>query len=570
MIANRITLWLTLFLLVFFTILLGLSIAPDAQAAAPLQNSQVAPASADEPEIVGGQQAAEGAWPWMVAIVASGQPASTHQFCGGSLIAPNYVLTAAHCTYSSTARPLNPSQVQVIVGDYRLSDAAGQRINVVRIIRHEGYSGITEDNDLAIFELATSANPAPTVDIIGSVPGNLLDNGHQATVIGWGLTIAGDKNSAPDVLRQVTLPLVSIETCWDSYGIFNGELTNNMLCGGLLQGGKDSCQGDSGGPMMTFDETTQRWKQIGIVSWGIDCGAPKYYGVYTNVSRYAQWITSKIPALATPTATATQTPTATDTPTPTATATATPSPTATHTATDTPVATSTGTVTNTPPPTKPSVTITPTAGPVYLPLISRMQPPSPTATPTNTPSVLRNGDFEQGAEPWRQYSLNNLPVIRSDNLPMAPHSGSQVVGLGNVGKSPDQCKSVQDPEVGYVAQNVTITADKPFFTYWYQSRSEDECGYDFGGVVINRSSVVDSIDLCTPQLSWQQRSINLAGYANQTIEIQIRGETDSACVSSFFVDDVSFESAPAGIVAAEGSAVRSSGNRMLVGKKEKN
>lgn len=467
----------------------------------------------DEPAIVGGSEASPGAWPWMVALIHTGSSAFNGQFCGGSLIHSQYVLTAAHCTYTqdspnSNLRELLPSEVFVIVGDYRLTDAEGQRINVKRIIRHPGYGGSTEDNDLALFELETPANPANTIDLIAADRSDLLSEGRLSTVIGWGLTIPNTSSSFPDVLRQVSVPLVPLEACWDSYGLINGDVTTNMLCAGLLEGGKDSCQGDSGGPLMTFDDSVQLWKQIGIVSWGIGCAEPKYYGIYTDLSKYSTWIAEQIPTL--------------NTPVPTFTATASP------TASDTPTATNTPVATNTPPPTD----VSPDGKLLYLPIIKRQNVVN-TPTPTATLEILNltNGDFEQGQSGWRESSVRNQTLIRSDNAPVTPHSGTQAVHLLGV-----------DNEVAYVAQRVTIPSGVAILTYWYQSRSSDDCGYDYGGVVINRNTVLDSIELCSTsqQLNWQQRTVDLSSYAGQTVEIDIRGETDGSLSSELWIDDVVF------------------------------
>ncbi|MFN8441538.1 MAG: trypsin-like serine protease [Caldilineaceae bacterium] len=500
-------------------IFVGLSLIASAAFAASQMQSTVD--NTDEPAIVGGTEAAPGAWPWMVALVHTGSSAFDGQFCGGSLIHAQYVLTAAHCTYTqdspnSSEREMLPSEVFVIVGDYRLTDVEGQRINVKRIIRHPGYVSATQDNDLALFELVTPANPANTIDLIAADRNDLLSEGRMSTVIGWGLTIPNNNSAFPDVLRQVSVPIVPLEACWDSYGLINGEVTVNMLCAGLIEGGKDSCQGDSGGPLMTFDGSTQLWKQIGIVSWGTGCAEPKYYGIYTNLSKYAAWISEQIPTLNTPvptfTATESSTPTASDTPTPT----------------NTPSATDTPTASTTPLPTD----VSPNRKSVYLPIIRR-QNIVDTPTPTATVEILNltNGDFEQGQSGWRESSVHNQTLIRSDNIGVTPHSGTQAVHLLGV-----------DNEVAYVAQRVTIPSGVTILTYWYQSHSGDDCGYDFGGVVVNRNTVLDSIELCTSkqQQTWQQRTVDLSSYAGQTIEIALRGETDTSLSSELWIDDVAF------------------------------
>ncbi|MEZ4736678.1 MAG: serine protease [Caldilineaceae bacterium] len=251
--------------------------------AAPVVQDDDQPRSPDSPSIVGGQEAQPGAWPWMVALVAANQPnASLGQFCGGALIAPKWVLTAAHCTFTSNGALLQPSAVDVVIGRHRLTSTEGQRVDVVRIARHPGYVDGNFDNDIALFELATAvaATPIKLIDIQTIA----LETPNRAvTVIGWGKTDPA-LSGGSDVLRQVEIPLVDLTTCRLSYGIFDGSVTDNMLCAGLKGGGKDSCQGDSGGPLMTFEDETATWKQVGIVSWGDGCAAPNYYGVYTKLA----------------------------------------------------------------------------------------------------------------------------------------------------------------------------------------------------------------------------------------------------------------------------------------------
>lgn len=175
---------------------------------------------------------------------------------------------------------------------------------------------------------------------------------------------------------------------------------------------------------------------------------------------------------------------------------------------------------------------------VYLPYLSR---PLPTATPTATPppvNVLQNGNFEQGQVAWQEYSTHGWQLILpANNLPVSPHSGSWAVWLGG-----------DDNEISYVSQQATVPAGNTTLTFWYWIASEDICGYDFGGVIINGATVVDVFTLCTDTNTggWVSRSVNLAGYAGQSIQIQIRSETDSSLNSNLFVDDVSLGGALVG------------------------
>ncbi|XP_010725409.1 kallikrein-13-like, partial [Meleagris gallopavo] len=92
--------------------------------------------------------------------------------------------------------------------------------------------------------------------------------------------------SYPDVLQCTTVTIFSTEECRSFYP---KSITDNMLCAGNLQGGRDTCQGDSGGPLVC------NGRLHGIVSWGMEiCGQPRRPGVYTKVCRYSQWIRDTI------------------------------------------------------------------------------------------------------------------------------------------------------------------------------------------------------------------------------------------------------------------------------------
>ncbi|MBX7254013.1 MAG: DUF11 domain-containing protein, partial [Candidatus Promineofilum sp.] len=164
--------------------------------------------------------------------------------------------------------------------------------------------------------------------------------------------------------------------------------------------------------------------------------------------------------------------------------------------------------------------------PVYLPValqIPYVRPDLP----------LLNGNFESGPANWAEASSHGWPIILSngdvDGLPT--HSGSWAAWLGG-----------DDNEIAYIEQTVTVPADRPFLTYYHGIASQDSCGYDFGGVVLNDAVVVDQYDLCreasTPD--WVLHAVNLSAYAGQDVALQIRVETDGSLNSNLFVDDVAF------------------------------
>lgn len=305
-----------------------------------------------EIDIVGGQPAEPGEWPWQVMV----RPGA--YLCGGSLIAADWVVTAAHCVYNGD-KLFAPSSVSVKLGEYdrTVSENGEQLHSIAEIIAHEEYDAQTNNNDIALLRLSSPAVMNDRVASIGLLSTGMSDAfahpGTDAVVTGWGTTAEG--GSAATKLMEVSVPIVSNDQCNRAYGI----VTDNMLCAGYQEGGKDSCQGDSGGPLVVRADSGT-WRLAGVVSFGYGCARAGFYGVYTRVSRYENWIAGHLGAAVT-----TATPMATKTPasTPTKQPTQGPSLTPTAIATSpTPVKTVTSTKTPTPSPTP---TALPTDGPSH-------------------------------------------------------------------------------------------------------------------------------------------------------------------------------------------------------------
>lgn len=238
------------------------------------------------PRIIGGEVAGPGEWPWQIAIIDKGSNPYSGQFCGGSLIDEEWVLTAAHCVANET-----PNTIQVLAGIHNLSspEAGYQRINVSAIYIHPGYfQAAAYDKDAALLRLSTAAVLGPTTggEIVATIPlapanaGSLA--GEQASITGWGSTGSGYAST----LMEAVVPVVTNEDCNDANS-YNGKITANMLCAGYTAGGVDACQGDSGGPLVVGGPS---WMLAGITSWGTGCALPDKYGVYTRVSTVIDWI----------------------------------------------------------------------------------------------------------------------------------------------------------------------------------------------------------------------------------------------------------------------------------------
>ncbi|QQQ75146.1 serine protease [Saccharothrix sp. 6-C] len=213
--------------------------------------------------IVGGRDAP--ATPWAVALFDGGA-----FFCGGALIAPDKVVTAAHCTVSRTAlgvRDRRPADLTAVAGRADLDTAEGRAVRVVAIWRHPAFTGVSAGDDVATLTLATPL-PYRPIRIADAAPG-------RATVYGWGRTA---ELSAPSRrLREVDVPIRADAECAAEVPDYRPGV---MLCAGYPEGGKDACEGDSGGPLTVAGEL------VGLVSYGRGCARPGQPGVYTRLSRY--------------------------------------------------------------------------------------------------------------------------------------------------------------------------------------------------------------------------------------------------------------------------------------------
>ena len=246
--------------------------------------------------IINGQPVSITEVPWQVALVFSSEPNDLYaQFCGGSIVSAEWIVTAAHCVPGATA-----AAIEVLAGITTLGESGSIRVALQEIISHPQYNDVTLENDIALLRLASpldldGADKTPIALPFTQQSASWPASGDPATVSGWGNTSATD-SIYPDVLMAAVVDVLTDppETQCGSYTT-SDYLPSLMLCAAEMTLGKDSCQGDSGGPLAV--DVAGAWTLAGIVSWGFGCADPQYPGVYTRVTSYLDWITSEAPDL---------------------------------------------------------------------------------------------------------------------------------------------------------------------------------------------------------------------------------------------------------------------------------
>jgi len=223
--------------------------------------------------IVGGVEARQHSIPWQIGLLQN-----DWQLCGGSIVGPRTIITAAHCYEGA-----DPRQYEVVVGQHSQTkpDKFTQRYKVANIINHPQWNRATMENDISIIKLAEDIKFNDAVQPICLPESNWkYADGANFLVTGWGRTIGYGDSS--DVLKQAVLPNHDVKTCfWGQSGSpFVGRITDGkLICAGWKDGSHGTCQGDSGGPLVKM--VSGIWHLAGVVSFGnMDCSTD---GMYTNV-----------------------------------------------------------------------------------------------------------------------------------------------------------------------------------------------------------------------------------------------------------------------------------------------
>lgn len=239
--------------------------------------------------IIGGKETETAKWPWMAAVnfVSSAQDTHSSLICGGTLIAPRWVLTAAHCVTSLGDIRLHAGNLRVIVGSAHRSGQGGEVINVSHIYIHPEYRRETLHHDVALLRLDARSSVAPVRLANASQRAYLEEAPRRGllTAMGWGRSRASDPASGATWLRETRLDYVPDNVCarvWQN-------LSGGQICAGGRVAVQDTCTGDSGGPLLMHYQG-RHWL-VGVTSYGAaECGTRGVPGVYTSAADYAGWM----------------------------------------------------------------------------------------------------------------------------------------------------------------------------------------------------------------------------------------------------------------------------------------
>ncbi|HVK25660.1 MAG TPA: serine protease [Actinokineospora sp.] len=222
-------------------------------------------------DIVGGDRAKIADHPYVVYIATR----DGYQFCGGTLVAADKVVTAAHC-----AKAYNVKDIRVVAGREDKRGTDGVEVRVTKVWVHPEFDDVVGGSDVAVLTLADKLSQRP---LTVADDEDAYRPGTKGVILGWGRTSDGGPTSR--YLLKAEVPIIADPACAESYAAFAAK---SMVCAGYPEGGVDSCQGDSGGPLVIAG------RLVGIASWGEGCAEAGKPGVYTRVAVYAKDIEAQL------------------------------------------------------------------------------------------------------------------------------------------------------------------------------------------------------------------------------------------------------------------------------------
>ena len=267
----------------------------------------------DTEMIVNGIPVPDGKYPWQVRLYSSME--DQKGFCGGSIIAPQWVLTASHCLAKGESHGGPNTAVDaenVVVGYGSIDRTKTIKIPAAKIFVHQGYldKGLDGKSDVALIKLARPIeNPTAITLADPETDQKLVTDGASVTVSGWGAIWSPfdkdvealmpdlgpkdemfDKWQFPLKLHEVEIKAMDNQNCNDAFKPVGLAAAPTEICAMVKGATKDSCQGDSGGPLVVKADVPNGYVQVGVVSWGTMCGNRVTPSVFARVSSFTGWL----------------------------------------------------------------------------------------------------------------------------------------------------------------------------------------------------------------------------------------------------------------------------------------
>ncbi|MBK1721832.1 serine protease [Thiocystis violacea] len=240
-----------------------------------------------QPRLLGGEPVEQSEWPWQAALKISTWRLNGSWTCGGSVIHPNWILTAAHCIVDDSDDRYNtvsPSNIEVRTGSTRF-EYGGQTSKVKRIVKHPEFNPLTLNHDIALIELKSPVYVDPLRPVTWEREPDLACPGTASAVTGWTPTELCGLTAT--LLSKVDASIANPDTCRTAYG--DAAITQNMLCTTSAATDDEHCQADDGSPLVV-ENGRGGYAQAGIVSWGNGCDEPAEPTVYTRLASHVEWM----------------------------------------------------------------------------------------------------------------------------------------------------------------------------------------------------------------------------------------------------------------------------------------